>query len=461
MSKIQLLALASTLALGACVSLPDVPRSELEAQTGLPLTAASEAAFDVTEPRADWWRLYRDERLDVLIADALEQNRSIAEAAANYDQVRAALRLSAADRLPGTSLSGSAGYLREPATTGTIESDSYSAGFQTAYEIDLFGRVNASVAAAQQDLLATEAAYDTVRLTVVAETARGWADYCAGNAQLAVAERNVEVQARVLELTQSLLDAGRGLRLDVVRAESALESVRAGVPSVRAGRDAAIFRLATLTGRAPAAMRDALPACSEVPALESRIAVGDMAGLIARRPDVRQAERQLAADSARIGIATAGLYPTISVAGSISTSALDPGDLGSSAALSYSFGPLLSWTIPNMTAARARIAQAEAGTQASLARFDQTVLTAIEETENALTSYVTARESRDSLIAARRAASEASRLARLRYQEGADDFLSVLDAERTLADTETAVSRADAAVAGAEIAVFKAIGGRW
>tara|TARA_R110000868_G_scaffold2384_5_gene17674 strand:+ start:35238 stop:36623 length:1386 start_codon:yes stop_codon:yes gene_type:complete len=454
-------ALAAVLMLASCASLPAIPQSEMARQTDLPLVSASDAAFDTGEPEGQWWHLYQDARLDALIAQALDENRSIAEAAAAYDQVRASLRLAGADRLPGSTVSGSAGYVRNPTAAGIVESDSYSAGFQTAYEIDLFGRVNASMMAAEQDVLAAEAAYDTVRLGVVAETARAWADYCAGNAQLTVAGRNVEVQARVLELTQSLMDAGRGLRLDVVRAESALESARASVPSVRAARDAAIFRLATLTGQAPAAMRSDLPECVEVPALDSRIAVGDLAGLIARRPDVRQAERNLAASTARIGIATAALYPTISVAGSLSTSALDPSDLGASSSISYSVGPLLSWSFPNVTAARARIAQAEAGSQIALARFDQSILTAIEETENALTGYVTARESRDSLVAARRAAQEASRLARLRYEAGADDFLPVLDAERTLADAETAVSRADAAVAGAEIAVFKALGGSW
>ena len=189
--------------------------------------------------------------------------------------------------------------------------------------------------------------------------------------------------------------------------------------------------------------------------------MGDVASLLARRPDVREAEARLAAASARVGVSVAQLYPSVTLGGSITSTAFDLGDVGDEDSLSVSLGPLISWSFPNQTAARARLRQAEAGAQIALAGFDQTVLEALQETETALTVFAAERQRRASLEVARDAAAEAARLARIRYQAGSESYIAVLDAERTLANAETALASSDAAAASSEVDVFMALGGRW
>lgn len=458
------LMMASTLVLAACATTerPDVSDSTLGGRLDGGLVSASEAsAFSTAEPDAMWWRLYDSPELDGLIADALENNNSLAQAAASLDQVRASLGEARSARLPSTELSADAGYVEQPLSQGGYDGEQYSAGFSTSWQVDLFGRVRNAIRAARQDVVAAEAAHDAAAILVAGETARAWADYCAGTRLVSVGENNVALAEQSLNLTERLYDAGRGLRLDVVQAQSRLETSRAELPSLRASRDSAVFRLATLTGRTPAEMRAVIPACEVAPRLEGEIAIGDVASLLARRPDVREAEARLAAASARVGVSVAQLYPSVTLGGSISSTAFDLGDLGDKDSLSVSLGPLISWSFPNQAAARARLRQAEAGAQFALAGFDQTVLEALQETETALTVFAAERQRRASLQVARDAAAEAARLARIRYQAGSESFIAVLDAERTLANAETALANSDAAAASSEVNVFMALGGRW
>ncbi|MBU2207990.1 MAG: TolC family protein, partial [Alphaproteobacteria bacterium] len=308
---------------------------------------------------------------------------------------------------------------------------------------------------------AAAAALEVVRVTVVAETARAYADACSANAQIAVAERTIALQSDTANLTRRLLDAGSGNGLDVARARAALESSRAGLPPLRAQRDGALFRLATLTGRTPAEVIEAARACRRPPQLSQPIPVGDGARLLARRPDVRQAERQLAGAAARVNVATADLYPRITLGGSLGATALDAGGLGDSENFRFSVGPLINWSFPNVFAARARIEQASAASDAALATFDQTVLVALQETETALTNYANELDRRTALQAARDQAATAARLSRLRFDAGADSFLTVLDAERTLAGADAQLAASDALVTTWQIALFKALAGGW
>jgi NodT family efflux transporter outer membrane factor (OMF) lipoprotein len=300
-----------------------------------------------------------------------------------------------------------------------------------------------------------------VRVTVAAETARAYADACSANARIAVAERTIELQGSSADLTQRLLDAGQGNGLDTARARAALESTRASLPPLRAQRDGALFRLATLTGVTPAEVSEAARDCQRPPQLSQPIPVGDGAALLARRPDVRQAERNLAAAAARVNVATADLYPRISLGGSLGATALDAAGLGDSENGRFSVGPLISWSFPNVFAARARIEQAGAASDAALATFDQTVLVALQETETALANYARELERRAALQAARDQAARAARLSRLRFDAGADSFLTVLDAERTLASADAQLAASDAQVTTYQIALFKALAGGW
>lgn len=454
--------------LSGCAEFQDVPQASVPPSAEAAFVGSAAGPFALVEPPQDWWRLYEDPLLDQLVGEALVANTDLRIAAANLRQVRASLSNAEAGLWPSTTGSGNAGYGRSAATLndpgGTEPLDnqqSYSLGFDISYELDLFGRVASNVEAATADVAAAQAGLDVARVSVAAETARAYADICAANNQIAVAQRSIDLQGRTLDLTRGLLADGGGTQLDVARAAAALETTRATVPPLEAARQSALFRLATLVGRTPAMASVEARECSAIPQIQSILPVGDGAGLLARRPDIRQAELNLQGAAARIGVATADLYPRISLGGSLSTSALDIGDLVSDRGLAFQLGPLISWSFPNMATARAQLASSEAGAEAALARFDQAVLVALQEVETALSNYSTELQRRQILGSARDQSAEAVRYARNRYEAGADSFLTVLDADRSLAAADATLAQSDAQISTYQIALFKALGGGW
>ena len=459
----------ASLLLASCAVGPKAPDATLPPSASGAFIGAATPGVTAEAARDDWWRLYDDPVLDALVGRALVENNELEAAAANLRRVRAALGEARTGRLPSTTTGAAVQYGRASAATvqggnggqPLEEGESYDVGLDVAYEIDLFGRVGSTIRAARADADAAAAALDVVRVSVAAETARAYADACSANARIAVAERTLALQGETADLTRRLLEAGSGNGLDTARARSALESTRASLPPLRAERDGALFRLATLTGRTPAEASEAARTCARPPQLSRPIPIGDGAGLLARRPDVRRAERNLAAAAARVNVATADLYPRISLGGSLGSTALDAGDLGDDASFRFSVGPLISWSFPNVFAARARIEQAGAGADAALATFDQTVLVALQETETALADYAHELDRRSALQAARDEAATAARLSRLRFDAGADSFLAVLDAERTLAAADAQLAASDALVTTSQIALFKALAGGW
>lgn len=468
-----LTACAAAALLAACAVGPKAPDAPLPplasgAFVSSPLGSAN-GATSTAEARSDWWRLYADPTLDGLIEQAFAQNNELEAAVANLRAVRASLSEARSGLFPTTSTSASATRSRASAATTpglpagqeAPEVDAYSVGLDASYEIDLFGRVASTIRAANADADAQAAALDVIRVTVAAETARAYADACSANAQIAVAERTIGLQQNTADLTQRLLEGGAGTGLDTARARSLLASTRAQLPSLRAQRDGALYRLATLTGVTPAEASQAARSCRRPPQLSQPIPVGDGAALLARRPDIRQAERALAGAAARVNVATAALFPTISLGGSLGSTALDASDLGDDTSYRFSFGPLISWSFPNILAARARIEAADARTDAALATFDQTVLLALQETETALTNYANELDRRAALTEARDQAANAARLARLRFDAGADSFLTVLDAQRTEAAADATLAQSDALVTTYQIALFKALAGGW
>jgi len=461
------LSLAAGLSLAGCAVGPVAPGAALPSTaSGAFVSAPASSAVNTAEARSDWWRLYNDPVLDGLIGQAFTENNQLEAAEANLRAVRASLSEARAGRLPTTGLSGSASRSQTSAATSLTgaqgpEIDVYDVGLDASYEIDLFGRVGSSIRAARADADAQAAALDVIRVSVAAETARAYADACSANAQIAVAERTLGLQQNTADLTQRLLDGGAGTGLDTSRAQAALAQTRATLPSLRAQRDGALYRLATLTGSTPAQASDAARTCARPPQLTQPIPVGDGAALLARRPDVRQAERALAGAAARVNVATASLYPSISLGGSFGSTALDSGDLGKDENFRFSFGPLITWSFPNIAVARARIAQTSALTDAALANFDQTVLTALQETETALTNYANELDRRAALTEARDQAANAARLARLRFDAGADSLFTLLDAQRTEAGAEAALAQSDTLVTTYQIALFKALAGGW
>ena len=455
--------------LSACAVGPRAPEATLPSPaSGAFIGQGLTAQVSPAEARSDWWRLYDDPVLDGLVAQALAENNELEAAAANLRLVRASLSEARSARLPSTTVGASGQYGRQSAyavdpgaTEALDEGETYDVGLDMSYEIDLFGRVGSAIRAARADADAAQAALEVVQVTVAAETARAYADACSANAQIAVAEHTIALQQDTADLTQRLLDLGRGTGLDTARADSVLQTTRATLPPLLAQRDAALFRLSTLTGRTPAEASQAARDCARPPQLSQPIPIGDGAALLARRPDVRRAERELAGAAARVNVAVASLYPTIQLGGSLGATAFDASDLGDDAAFRFSVGPLISWSFPNIAATRARIAQAEAGTDIALANFDQTVLVALQETETALSAYANELDRRAALTTARDRAADAERLSRLRFDAGADSFLSLLDAQRTLAQANAALAASDAAVSNNQITLFKALAGGW
>ncbi|PZU10174.1 efflux transporter outer membrane subunit [Sphingomonas sp.] len=464
MKALSLLAPISLLALAACAAGPDYVPPVASASHHAPLIASGAPVTDAETPDR-WWQLYQDPVLDRLIADALAANTDLRVAVARLDKARAGLREARNDLLPQTSLSAQPQYGRFSSNRRPIGADredwNVSLGLNVAYELDLSGRVRREIEAARGDVGAAAADAQAVRIAIVADVTSAYVEAAATAQQQAVAERVLGLLDKSLEVTDKRFQAGRAERLDVARLAALRDQRRAEIPPLIAQRQAALFRLATLTGRTP----DQLPADASTrttpPQIAQPIPIGDGGALLARRPDVRAAERRLAADTARIGIATSELYPRISLGGSVTSNGNGFSNIFGAGPFGWLLGPLISWTFPNQEGARARIAGAKADTQASLASFDGTVLRAIQETDTALSNYARLIDRRRALASARDEAATAVKITRARQREGVVDFLAVLDGERTYADTEAALAQADAALALAQVDLFKALGGGW
>ncbi len=457
---------ATALALSGCMVGPNYVSPAPKAPAQAPLTQAAAPGFVGEEPPVEWWHLFDQPVVDRLVNEALAANTDLRVAAANLRQARAVLRETRVQRLPSTTVSGSYSRTRQSGAsfgqnTGGTDLDVFDAGLDASYQVDLFGKIARAIEAGRADVAASQATYDLARVTVVAETIRAYADSCAAGHQLAVAKESLRVQEETFDLTRRLEQGGRGTGLDTSRAGAQLEQTRADVPTFEAARKGALFRLAVMTGKPPAEFPADVASCETSPTVTKPIPVGDGTSLLARRADVRAAERRLAAATARIGVATADLYPNISIGGSIGSTALSAGDLFSDKGFRFSLGPLISWTFPNIGVARARIAQARAGADAALATFDGTWLTALRDTETALANYVAAGTRVETLRRASAQSEEAARIARLRYRAGAENFQIVLDAERTLASSEALLAQAQAEFSDSTVSLFLALGGGW
>ena len=456
----------SALVLSACAAGPDHVASTpiRDVETGPFLSTEVDVVSSAPLP-ADWWRLYDDPVLDGLVTDALAANTDIRQSVARIDRARAALRGARSDRLPQVGLNASAGYGRtsEAQTLPGQDRDGgqFSIGADVAYEVDLFGRVSSGIAAARGDVAAARADAEAVRVMVVADTTRAYADAASAAARLRVARSIVEILQDSLRLTKLRHDAGYTDGLAVARIESLLEQRAASIPAIEAQRRAALFALATLTGRAPAALPANIGERDVPLEIEAPLPVGDGSELLARRPDVRAAEQRALADGARIGLARADLYPRITLGGSIGSNASNVGDLFTGGPLGFLLGPLIDWAFPNREPVYARIDAAEADAAESLAAFDGTVLVALQEAESALSNYARSIERRRILVAAVASAERAARIVRAQNREGLINSLDTLDAERTLAEARATLADQDAKVSRQQIEVFRALGGGW
>lgn len=450
-------------AVGPDYHAPPLPAGLAERPSATFAEAGSPALSQAPLP-AQWWRLYDDPRLDALIGEALAANTDLRVAAATLDRARAVLREAGAAAGVQTSIDG--GFSVGETSAGGVGPatgvhDRIDAGIGISYDVDVVGRIRRAVEAARADADAQAAAADLARTVVVAGVVGAYGDACASGARLEVARRSVALQRRSLALTERGARAGLYPPLDAVRSRALLAQLESALPPLDGARRTALYRLAVLTGRAPADFPADLANCAHVPALRQPLPVGDGAALIRRRPDIRQAERHIAAATADIGVATADLYPSISLGASAGTTSRSVGHLLDSSAVRFSIGPVLSWRFPNVRVARARIEQASAVQRGVLASFDGVVLNALREAESALTVYVRDLEENAGLRAARDENRTAAALQNRLARGGTVSSLAALDVERTLAAAESALAASDAVLASDRVRIFLALGGGW
>ncbi len=457
------LTLAVALAMTGCASGPDYHTPALPETASGSFVSQSPQVDAGSPPPADWWKLYDDPALDAIVKEALSANTDLRVALANLDRARAIYRETRGELLPSTNVTAGASRSRNQTSwSGAGQAPvqwNYTGGLDVSYELDLFGRVRRDIEAARGDTEAVAATHDAAQVLVAAETTRSYVDACAYGESVDVARSSVELAQKTLDLVTRQERAGSASRLDVERSGAALAQAEAAVPRLQAQQNAALFELAALMGRPPAQVPEPARACNKAPEVAGAIPVGDGTSMLRRRPDIRQAERQLAADTARIGVAVADLYPRVALGASASYLRNDY--LRGDRVWSFGFGPLISWTFPNMTAARSRIAQAKAQGEASLARFDGAVLTALKESEQTLSTYAGAMQQRDALVQAQTHAESAFRLAEQRYRAGSISYLDVLVAQNSLISARSQVATADQQAGAARVDVFKALGGGW
>jgi outer membrane protein, multidrug efflux system len=467
-TRFSLLSSACAVLTSGCVVGPSyhVPQSALinSSAARQPFVASGDPALSDTPVPQSWWHLYEDHRLDEWVEEALRNNTDLRQADANLERSRAALRETQASRHPSVAVNAGVQYAQaageqylQPITPP--RSTVYDTELTVSYDLDLFGGIRRGIEAARADAEAVEAARDLVRVNVAAETIRAYVDACGAGMQLEAAVRVLSVRQQSLALTERLFHGGRAIDLDVTRARQLVDQQTGVIPSLEAARRNALFRLATLTGKPPALFARDLESCASPPRLTRPLPVGDGTALLKRRPDVRQAERELAAATANIGVETAQLYPDIALGlpvGSIGVAR----DAYTSPTNFWGIGAVLNWQA-NQSAARARVQEAKASTKLALANFDGVVLGALSDTESALNTYVHDLQREDSTRKARDEAERALQDSQRLQMEGRATSLAVIDSQQTYAASEQTLAQLETALADDQVAVFLALGGGW
>lgn len=459
-------ALAFALALAGCVSGPNyrVPENAiaLSPEAKRAFVAGDDAAYINTRLPDRWWELYDDVRLNAYVAEALQANTDLRVADAHLRQASATVReaqegrMIQADAQALATFAHVGGYTLPMSTTP----QTYALGINLSYPLDLAGGIRRSIEAVNANAEAVAAVRDQVRVVVAAAVTRAYVGVCSVNQTLAATRHVLDVQHQTLDATRKLSAGGKGTEFDVSRSSAAANDSEAAIPHLIAERQAALFKLAALMGKLPADSPKELENCTQPPSLKQPIPVGDGWHLIQRRPDIREAERSLAAATAMIGVETAQLYPQVSI-GASAGFADSFKNLLSGDSFGATLGPLLSWHWPNRTAAKARIDAAGAGADAAFAAFDGAVVQALKQTETALSSYSREIERERSLAKARNDAARASEQANRLFHFGKIGFIDVLSAEAALANAESALAASRTQLIDRQIDLFLALGGGW
>lgn len=462
--------------LAACAVGPDYREPAAPPQADITATAMNPAAvdgvYDAANPQLAFWTLFGDAELSALVERALGANHDLRIALANLNEARALRRETRYDYLPTITAQG--GYTRSLTSSAQFpgnqaagldrdarENGLYSGSFDATWELDLFGRVrraNESVRAGEESL---EASLHDAQVSVAAEVARNYFELRGAQERLAVARRNAANQTETTRYAEARFDAGSGTEFDVSRARAQLSTTLAAIPVIDTAVENTIHRLSVLTGRVPTALQAELRPAAALPELPRVTSIGKPEDLLRRRADVRAVERRLAASTADIGVATADLFPRVTFTGEVGFAVRDMDDAGHSVGETWGYGPGISWAAFDLGRVNARIEQSKARRDGSLARYEQTVLRALEETENTLVAYGRSREQLDHLRDSVTASDRAAELARARFEGGASDFLDVLEAERSQLEAQDRLVQARTGSATGLIALYKSLGGGW
>ncbi|RMT22388.1 efflux transporter outer membrane subunit [Pseudomonas amygdali] len=448
------------MALAACAVGPDY---KAPVTAPAQLASAAQGNYDRSKVDTVWWQQFEDPNLNKLVARSLDGNRDLRVAFARLKAARAIRDDVANDAMPviTSRASSDLGKGQQPGVTERrVNSERYDLGLDMAWEVDLFGRIQRQLEASNADQEAAEANLYQLQVTLIAEVVDAYGQLRGAQLREAIARDNLKNQQSSQDVTTQLRDAGVGNELDVVRAEARLAAVEATVPQLQAEQVRQRNRIATLLGERPENLSvDLSP--NKLPAIAKALPIGDPTQVLRNRPDIRAAERQLAASTARIGVATADLFTRVSLSGFLGFTAGRGSQIGSSAAKAWSLGPSITWAAFDLGSVRAQIRSADADAEGALANYEQQVLLALEESENAFSDYDKRQQRLVSLMRQSDASRSAARLASVQYREGTADFLVLLDAERERLAAEDSQAQAEIELYRGIVAIYKALGGGW
>ncbi len=412
-----------------------------------------------------WWTLFGDEELDSLIDRAVRSNKDLKLAEARIREARAQLRIAGSQAFPTVDTSGSYTRVRQSGNisgsqAGT-ESNLFQAGFDANWEIDLFGGVRRGVEAAEADLAASEENRRDVLVTLLGEVATNYLQVRGNQRRIAIARENIKAERQTLEMARGRFEAGLGNILAVTQSEALLATTEAKVPPLEISVKQAIHRLAVLLGSEPEALLGELLREGSIPPVPPEVPIGLPSELLRRRPDVRRAERELAAATARIGVATAALFPSFSLTGALGLQSTKISDFVSPASRLWTLGSILQWPLFDAGKIRAAIEVQNARQEQALLSYQNSVLAALEDVENAIVIYSKNQETRRSLVAAVQANRRAVEISSELYVKGLVDFLNVLQSEGSLYQAQDQLVQNEQGVSTDLVGLFKALGGGW
>ncbi|MCF1487309.1 TolC family protein [Pseudomonas sp. AA27] len=449
------------LALAACAVGPDYKAPLTEPAK---LDAGLEAkAYDRSRFESVWWKQFDDPVLNQLVQASLDGNRDLRVAFARLKAARSIREDVSNDQIPVVTSRASSdlGKGQVPGQTERrVNSERYDLGLDMAWELDLFGRIQRQIEASEAQEAAAEADLQQLQVSLIAELVDAYGQLRGAQLREQIAVANLKTQQQSRDITVTLRDTGVGNELDVVRADARLAGVEATVPQLQAEQVRAKNRIATLLGQRPDALSVDL-APKALPAIAKALPVGDPGELLRRRPDIRSAERQLAAATANVGVATADLFPRVSLSGFLGFTAARGSQIGSSAANAWALGPSITWAAFDLGSVRARLRGAKADAEGALANYEQQVLLALEESSNAFSDYGKRQQRLLALMRQSDASRKAAELASVRYREGTVDYLVLLDAERERLSAEDAQAQGEVELYSGIVAIYKALGGGW